>query len=221
MAADGVGTKTDLRELATRADPTLKVSGESKPQSVARAIGHVLRESGGTLPSIKATGPQAINQAVKACAIARKLAGVDGLGDFELAPVFEKSIREGGSNITLQLTKAAKARETEGDSELSAKQGTDAFKLAGAIAGRVREAQQVSLYVKGAVPVLIAVKAIAAAQEYLSDAGVTLKFQPALVERENPELRGSPASTFMHIAIVASGVPAGGLPAPPPRAEAE
>ena len=113
------------------------------------------------------------------------------------------------------------SRATEGDSELSAKPGTDAFKLAGAIAGRVREGERVSLYVKGAIPVLIAVKAIAAAQEYLADAGVALTFQPALVDRENRELKDNASSTFTHIAVIATGVPAGGIPAPAPKAAAD
>ena len=50
-----------------------QVSGESKPQSVARAIQHVIRESPSqALPSVTAIGPQAINQAIKAISIARR-----------------------------------------------------------------------------------------------------------------------------------------------------
>ena len=82
--------------------------------------------------------------------------------------------------------------------------GTDAFKLAGAISGRVREGQQVGLLVKGAVPVLIAVKAIGVAQEYVADDRIQLQFVVQLVDRENPELRGGATSTYTHIAVLAS-----------------
>ena len=88
------------------------------------------------------------------------------------------------------------------DESLSAKPTTDAYKLAGAIAGRLREGQRVSILVKGAVPVLIAVKAIAKAQEYLEEARVTLKFAAALVDRESKELRGAPTSTFTQLMIL-------------------
>ena len=103
MLADG--GKMDLRDVAKSASPSLKVSGESKPQSVARAVGHVMRESPtGAPPSILATGPQAINQAIKAIAIARRQALTEVATDFYVVPNFEKAFRE-GSNVTLVLTK--------------------------------------------------------------------------------------------------------------------
>ena len=48
--------------------------------------------------------------------------------------------------------------------DLSATEKTDCFKLAGAIAGRVRDNEQVAITTKGAVPILVVVKAIALAQ---------------------------------------------------------
>jgi len=181
------------------------VSGESKPQSVARAIRHVIRESPAQrLPSVTAIGPGAINQAIKAIAIARRQAHTDRLsamGDLTVKPIFESGLRE-GSNVALVLGKAgARVAVAADDESLSAKPTTDAYKLAGAIAGRLREGQRVSILVKGAVPVLIAVKAIAKAQEYVSG-DFNLAFTAALVDRENKSLRDAPMSTFTQLSIV-------------------
>jgi len=198
--------QTDLREIAQMASPSLKVSGESKPQSVARAIGHVARE-GTTLPMVQATGPAAINQAIKAIAIARRQGSepdgmlVDG-GDLAISPEFEQGLRD-GSRAIMHLSKVAQVVEGDEEDSLSATPRTDMHKLAGAIAGRVREGQQnLTIFVKGAVPVLIAVKSIAKAQEYLEEARLSLKFVASLVERESKELRGSPVSTFTQFVVL-------------------
>jgi stage V sporulation protein SpoVS len=205
------GGQTDLRDVAQLANPTLKVGSESRPQSVARAIGHVARESpSGAMPSILATGPQAINQAVKAIAIARRQA-LEESNDITAVCNFEKGLRE-GSNVSIALSKCAPLGEpAEGTDELSAKQGTDCFKLAGAIAGRIREggARQLLLFAKGPVPVLIAVKAIGAAQEYVAEQSLRLKFAVSLVDKENTDLRGKdadgnrPTSTYAQFTIMA------------------
>ena len=50
----------------------------------------------------------------------------------------------------------------------------------------------------------VAVKAIGAAQEYVSDAGTSLKFTAALVDRENPALRGEVKSTFTLLTVMAT-----------------
>jgi len=93
-----------------------QVSGESKPQSVARAIQHVMRESPTQrLPSVTAIGPQAINQAVKAIAIARRQVHTEGTlnaGDLTVKPVFENGRRE-GSSVALVLSKSATARRPD------------------------------------------------------------------------------------------------------------
>jgi len=187
--------------------PSLKVSGESKPQSVARAIQHVMRESPSQLPpSVTAIGPAAINQAIKAIAIARRQVHSEGTLAEELTvkPVFEAGLRE-GSNVALVLSKGtARLPDVPADDEssLSAKPTTDAFKLAGAIAGRMREGERASILVKGAVPVLIAVKAIAKAQEYVAADGMSLAFTAALVDKENKALRDAPTSTFTQLCIL-------------------
>ena len=58
-----------------------------------------------------------------------------------------------------------------------------------------------ALTVKGAIPVLISVKAIALAQDYVKDEGIELPFAVQFRNLEDPELNNTP-STYLHIAII-------------------
>lgn len=66
---------------------TLRVSGTSRPNSVAGAIAALLRNEGEV--EVQAIGPHAVNQAVKAIAIARSYIEADGL-DLTTRPSFVK-----------------------------------------------------------------------------------------------------------------------------------
>ncbi|MCA9839983.1 MAG: stage V sporulation protein S [Trueperaceae bacterium] len=66
---------------------TLRVSGNSKPNSVAGAIAALLRTEGEV--EVQAIGPHAINQAVKAIAIARSYIEADSI-DLTTQPSFVK-----------------------------------------------------------------------------------------------------------------------------------
>jgi stage V sporulation protein S len=66
---------------------TLRVSGNSRPNSVAGAIAALLRSEREV--EVQAIGPQAVNQAVKAIAIARSYIELDGL-DLTTQPSFVK-----------------------------------------------------------------------------------------------------------------------------------
>jgi stage V sporulation protein S len=66
---------------------TLRVSGGSRPNSVAGAIAALLRTQSEV--EVQAIGPQAVNQAVKAIAIARSYIEADGL-DLVTRPSFVK-----------------------------------------------------------------------------------------------------------------------------------
>lgn len=63
----------------------LRVSGTSRPNAVAGAIAALLRSEGTV--ELQAIGPQAVNQAVKALAIARGYIRDDGL-DLSTVPSF-------------------------------------------------------------------------------------------------------------------------------------
>ena len=88
-------------------NPVLKVKGDSKPNSVAGAICNIVRESSsGQPPSVVATGPAAINQAMKAIAIARKyLLDEDSPTDMVVYPRFEEDIRQ-SSRVCFELKKS-------------------------------------------------------------------------------------------------------------------
>jgi len=195
----------DVRDVAASANPVLKVKGDSKPNSVAGAICNIVRESaGGKPPSVVATGPAAINQAMKAIAIARKyLAEEDTPVDLICKPVFEEDIRQ-SSRVCFELKKSRKVKTTPSEDDLACKDKTDPYKLAGAMAGRVREGETVACTTKGPVPVLIAIKAIALAQTYLEDEETEIQFVVSIVDLENPEIRSdNVTSTYLHFAIVA------------------
>lgn len=66
---------------------TLRVSGNSRPNSVAGAIAALLRTEGEV--EVQAIGPHAINQAVKAIAIARSYIEADSI-DLTTQPSFVK-----------------------------------------------------------------------------------------------------------------------------------
>lgn len=63
----------------------LKVSAQSKPKSVAGALAAVLREKGAA--EVQAVGAGAVNQAVKAIAIARGYVAPNGI-DLISVPAF-------------------------------------------------------------------------------------------------------------------------------------
>lgn len=65
----------------------LRVSGSSRPNSVAGAIAALLRSEGEV--EVQAIGPHAVNQAVKAIAIARSYIEAEGLG-LHTVPSFVK-----------------------------------------------------------------------------------------------------------------------------------
>jgi len=66
----------------------------------------------------------------------------------------------------------------------------------------------VAITTKGPIPVLVTVKAIALAQDYVRerDDNIELSFAVQFRDLEDPELRGSPVSTFVHFAIIPTKV---------------
>lgn len=78
----------------------LKVSARSSPNSVAGAIAGILREQGHV--SVQVIGAGALNQAVKAIAIARSFVAADGI-DPVCIPSFQDIDIEGESRTALRL----------------------------------------------------------------------------------------------------------------------
>ncbi|ADL51803.1 stage V sporulation protein S [Clostridium cellulovorans] len=78
----------------------LKVSAKSNPNSVAGALAGVLRERGAA--EIQAIGAGAINQAVKAIAIARGFVAPSGI-DLVCIPAFTDIDIEGEERTAIKL----------------------------------------------------------------------------------------------------------------------
>ena len=78
----------------------LKVSAKSNPNSVAGALAGVLREKGGA--EIQAIGAGALNQAVKAIAIARGFVAPGGI-DLVSVPSFTDIQIEGEERTAIKL----------------------------------------------------------------------------------------------------------------------
>ena len=75
----------------------LKVSGASNPQSVGSIMARAINN--GQLPKMRAIGASAVNQAAKACAIARGFGAPRGI-DLLFVIGFEDVIGENGENIS-------------------------------------------------------------------------------------------------------------------------
>ena len=78
----------------------LKVSSKSNPNSVAGALAGVLREKGSA--EIQAIGAGALNQAVKAIAIARGFVAPSGM-DLVCVPAFTDIHIEGDQKTAIKL----------------------------------------------------------------------------------------------------------------------
>ncbi|ADV67603.1 stage V sporulation protein S [Deinococcus maricopensis] len=80
---------------------TLRVSGKSRPNAVAGAIAALLRSNGQV--EVQAIGPAAVNQAVKAIAIARGYITPDQL-DLSTQPSFVKLDLEDEERTAVRFT---------------------------------------------------------------------------------------------------------------------
>jgi stage V sporulation protein S len=78
----------------------LKVSAQSKPKSVAGALAAVLREKGAA--EVQAVGAGAVNQAVKAIAIARGFVAPNGI-DLVAIPAFAEIDIDGEERTAIRF----------------------------------------------------------------------------------------------------------------------
>ncbi|HHX26654.1 MAG TPA: stage V sporulation protein S [Firmicutes bacterium] len=78
----------------------LKVSAKSNPNSVAGALAGVVRERGGA--EVQAVGAAALNQAVKAVAIARGFVAPSGI-DLVMIPAFTDVQIDGEERTAIKL----------------------------------------------------------------------------------------------------------------------
>lgn len=78
----------------------LKVSAKSNPNSVAGALAGVVRERGGA--EVQAVGAAALNQAIKAVAIARGFVAPSGI-DLVMVPAFTDVQIDGEERTAIKL----------------------------------------------------------------------------------------------------------------------
>ncbi len=78
----------------------LKVSANSQPKAVAGAMAAVLREHGKV--EVQAVGAGAVNQAVKAIAIARGYVAPNGI-DLVCVPAFAKIVIDGEERTAIKF----------------------------------------------------------------------------------------------------------------------
>ena len=87
---------------------TVRVSGQSRPNSVAGAIAALLRIHG--ILEVQAIGAIAVNQAVKSIAIARSYISVDQL-DLSCVPAFVKLELDNEERTAVKFTVRSHPRE--------------------------------------------------------------------------------------------------------------
>ncbi|MDK2785261.1 MAG: stage sporulation protein [Bacillota bacterium] len=91
--------KVDVTEGGREVE-VLKVSAQSNPKSVAGALAAVLREHGAA--EVQAVGAGAVNQAVKAVAIARGFVAPNGM-DLVCVPAFAEIEIDGEERTAIKL----------------------------------------------------------------------------------------------------------------------
>jgi stage V sporulation protein S len=85
------------QELNTVLEDIIKVSGSSNPQSVGSIMARAV--NAGQSPRMRAIGASAVNQAVKACAIARGFVAPRGI-DLVFVIGFDDVIGDNGTSIS-------------------------------------------------------------------------------------------------------------------------
>ncbi len=156
----------------------LKVSSKSKPTKVAGAIATLLRR--GHRVELQAIGAGAVNQAVKAVAIARGYVSPLGM-DLRMRTGFTE-VEIGGETKT--AIKIIILSDQGGmDMEiLKVSSKSQPNRVAGALASVLKQHKRVELQAIGAGAVNQAVKAIAIARGYVSPLGMDVVCIPAFTE---------------------------------------
>jgi len=90
------------RSTSVNTNSVIKVSGSSNPQSVGSILARAI--TAGHIPKMRAIGASAVNQAVKACAIARGFVAPRGL-DVSYIIGFDDITGDNGDQISAMFFK--------------------------------------------------------------------------------------------------------------------
>lgn len=156
----------------------LKVSSQSNPKTVAGALAASSRH--GPVPDLLATGMQSLNQAVKAIAIARTYLEDDGF-DLFCHPQMRDPNKSG---VTFTFKKCRRPAGRTGN-DMKVAGSSDIVKVAGAIAGQVRENERVSLLGIGGRSACQAILSICLAKKMLKDDNILISFKPEFTKITN------------------------------------
>jgi len=181
---------------------TLKVSSATDVRKLGNSINYIF-EQAEEPPTLLAGGAQAINQAIKGIANARQkpIEFDTGPLDVIVQPEFDGD----SARCTLVLSGIKTLQDELDSDDLIVRDTSDPYKVAGAIAGRLREGERVGLLTKGPEGVFISVQAIAMARVYCEEDKFDIKFAPKRVEVQ----WDSTDSIGIHFAIL-SKKPRGG-----------
>lgn len=179
-AQDEEATKTPRRTRVSEAIDTsdgrfLKVGAESEAKKVAGKIAQVVREQG-TPPTLLAAGANAINQAVKAIAIAKQYLAEEESGPIDL--IAQPQFDGPSPRLSLHLKAVPQLVPNEAAEVLTVKRESDPYKVAGAIAGRIRDQKAVALVSVGPDSVFHSVESVAVTRRYLAEEQYDIKFSP-------------------------------------------
>lgn len=168
----------------------LKVSSETQSKSIAGSIAHVARE--GECPRVLACGALSVNQALKGVIIARDYLEEDSL-DFTVQVNENRDV--GPDAMEFVLTKVARRPAPAHASDsvtLQVAAASDPGKVAGAVAGKIREGERVALSAIGPDSVKILLKAYILARKYVTDDGLDLTLRPEFhhIERDGETVSG-------------------------------
>ena len=173
------GADSDALAAGPEDKRVLLVAGTSSTKRVAGSVAHTARK--GDPPALAAIGASSINAAVKSLAVARQYVAQDGF-DLIVKPAANKAV--GPNAVMLHVRKssapAASAAALQADT-LRCGNASQPSKVAGAIAGRVREAKRVCIVGIGADAVRNMVQSVIRARGYLAEEGFDLSMKPRFV----------------------------------------
>lgn len=152
----------------------IKVSEKSNAGTVAGAIAQRARES--APPTVLCTGDVSVNQAIKSMIRARQyLVEKKDNMDLLCEVAFQNDESKGSFSIHTSLVSVQDVAHT---SEIIVKDKSEYSKVAGAIAGRIREDEVPLISTKGAKGVYNSLQALVLANNYLQKDNISLAFQP-------------------------------------------
>lgn len=137
------------------------MSKETNVKKLAGSIKYIVGVAGSP-PTALAGGPSAVNQAVKAIAIARAdlCDDEDEPADILVQPTFDgKSVR-----CALEMTRVKPIADEMDTEDFLVKGTSDPHKVAGAIAARLREGDRIGILAKGDDAVFKTVQSLAVAR---------------------------------------------------------